>query len=150
MTGRRGRATATGALAVAVVVLLCSAAGGAAGAKLVLGSKQFEAPYGEGWGTAEPEHLFKGGGATGYIDEIHWRSWGGATAIGWGKTVLLKPGGGFYDRPGVVKLRAEDIGECGGRRAYRHLSVRRPSRPGGRLGRWRSWIPRAENLCHRD
>jgi hypothetical protein len=132
-----------------VLFLTCAVVPATAGAKLVIGSKEFQAPIGRGWGTAEPKRLYNGGVPSGDIDHIHWESWGGPTAIGWGRGWIYQPRGGYYDRSVRVKLRALDIGNCAGQRAYRHLSVRRPSRPGGKLGPWHSWTYRDENLCDR-
>jgi hypothetical protein len=134
------------ALAVGLLLFVCAAVPASADAKLVLGSKKYQAPNGRGWGTAEPKKLFNGGVPSGLIDHIHWESWGGSTAIGWGRTWIYKPGGGYYNRSVTVKLRAFVIGDCDGRRAYRHLSVRHPSRPGGKLGPWNPWSGNG-NVC---
>jgi hypothetical protein len=135
-------------LLVGMLLLTCAAVPAAAGAKLVLGSKQYRIG-GKGWGTMEPKKLSNGGVPSGIIDHIHWKSWGGSTAIGWGRGWIYEPQGGYYDRSVRVRLRALDIGNCAGHRAYRHLSVRKPSRPGGKLGPWHSWTYRGENLCDR-
>jgi hypothetical protein len=136
-------------LAAAIAVIaLCAAAPAIGSAKLVIGSKEYAAPIGQGWGAAEPRELFNGGDPAGDLEHIHWQSWGGPTAIGWGRTWTFKPQGGYYNRPVRVELRAASIGECAGHRAYRHLSVRHPNRPGGKLGPWRSWGP-GRSLCER-
>jgi hypothetical protein len=135
------------AFAVGLLLLACAAAPATAGAMLVLGSKKFYAPIGEGWGTAEPKRVSNGGVPSGIVDQIHWKNWGGPMAIGWGRSWIYEPRGGYYDRSVRVKLRALDIGDCAGHRAYRHLSVRKPSRPGGKLGPWASWTYRGRNLC---
>lgn len=110
---------------------------------MLLGSKVF-APNGKGWGTSRPHEIFNGGDPSGYVKKIHWRSWGGPTAIGFGLNPLFKPSGGYYRRLGKVELKAEDIGPCHGHRAYRGLRIRFPRHPGGKLGPWRLW---ASNLC---
>jgi len=130
-------------LAVALALALAAPAG--ASGKLVLGSRSF-APNGWGWGTAEPKALFNGGDPSGSVSSIRWRRWGGPTAIGFGRNPIFKPGGGYYRRPAKIELRAEDVGRCDGRRAYRRLSVRVPSHPGGKLGPWRLWAG-ASDLC---
>lgn len=127
------------ALAVGLLLFMCAAVPATAGAKLILGSKKYQAPSGQGWGTAEPKKLFNGGVPSGLIDHIHWKGWGGSTAIGWGRTWIYKPRGGYYNRSVRAKLRAFVIGNCAGHRAYLHLSVRHPSRPGGKLGPWNAW-----------
>jgi hypothetical protein len=116
-----------------------------ASAKIVLGAQAF-APNGTGWGTAEPAEIFNGGDPSGLVATIHWRSWGGPTAIGWGRTSIFKPQGGYYRQQVRIELRAGGLGRCGGQRAYTQLSVRGPSRPGGPLGPWGSWSD-APSLC---
>lgn len=131
--------------ALAVALALSAAGPAAASGKLVLGSKSF-APDGWGWGTVKPAALFDGGDPSGSVSRIRWRSWGGSTAVGFGLNPIFKPGGGYYRRPARIELRAEDVGRCGGRRAYRRLSVRVTSHPGGKLGPWRLWAG-AASLC---
>jgi hypothetical protein len=134
------------ALALALIVAaLASAALAAAASGVVLGSKAF-APNGWGWGTKKPARIFNGGDPSGSVTEIHWRSWGGPTAIGFGKNPIFKPGGGYYRRLAKIELRAEEIGTCQGHRAYRRLSVRVPSHPGGKLGHWQLWAG-ATSIC---
>jgi hypothetical protein len=134
--------------AAVIVIALCAAVPALASAKLVIGSKKYAAPVGQGWGTTEPRKLFNGGDPAGDLEHIHWRSWGGSTAIGWGRTWTFKPHGGYYNRSVKVELRAASVGDCAGRRAYRHLSVREAVRPGGKLGPWHQWGP-GRNLCER-
>jgi hypothetical protein len=112
---------------------------------IVLGSMAF-VPNGSGWGGPEPERVFNGGDPSGLITEIHWRSWGGKEAIGFGRTPIFKPRGGYY--PGLVQieLRAHALGRCGIQPAYTGLSVRVPRHPGGPLGPWVSWSG-ARTLC---
>jgi hypothetical protein len=112
----------------------------------VLGAQAFAGPYGEGWGTVRPPTIFNGGDPSGLVSDIHWSSWGGPTAIGWGRNPIFKPGGGYYAHPVAIKLRAGALGHCGSRRAYTRLSVRVPNRPGGPLGPWRSWSG-ASTIC---
>jgi len=121
---------------------MCACAGGFAQeeppAPIVLGGKEF-APNGEGWGTERPHQIFNGGDPSGLVTHIRWRSWGGPTAIGWGRNPIFKPHGGYYRRPVRIELRASAVGSCEGRRAYTRLSFREPSRPGSKLGPWRLW-----------
>ncbi len=138
-----------GHLAIVVsAVALIAAPPATANAKLIIGSKKYAAPIGQGWGTSEPKKLFNGGDPAGDLEHIDWKSWGGKTAIGWGRTWVFEPHGGYYNRPVRVELRATSIGECAGHRAYRRLFVRHPNRPGGKLGPWHSWGP-GRNLCKR-
>jgi WD40 repeat protein len=106
--------------------------------RIVLGTMAF-APAGSGWGRTAPEDIFNGGDASGLLADIHWRSWGGPEAIGFGKTYLAKPQGGYFSTLARVELRAGGRGHCGLQRAYTKLWVRIPHCPGGPLGRWGSW-----------
>lgn len=133
------------ALTVAALVVASLSIPALASARIVLGVKNF-APHGSGWGTAEPRDLFNGGDASGSVSEIDWKSWGGPTAIGFGKNPIFKPSGGYYGRLATIELRAEDVGRCQGRRTYRRLSIRIPSHPGGKLGPWQLWAG-ATSLC---
>src|ERR1700761_6026074 len=91
--------------ALALLCGLVGAAGAYAGAEPtpgepeavpVLGSKNFAEIYGAGFGHAEPEVIFNGGDPSGEVSEIHWKSWGGVNAIGWGRNPVFKPGGGAH------------------------------------------------------
>jgi hypothetical protein len=112
---------------------------------VVLGGKAF-APKGEGWGTEQPRTIFNGGDPSGLITGVRWITWGGESAVGWGKNAIFKPRGGYYRRPVAIKLKASRIGSCAGRRAYTRLSFREPTRPGGPLGPWRLWSG-ARTIC---
>jgi hypothetical protein len=107
----------------------------------VLGSSDY-APNGEGWGTQHPVSIFNGGDPSGLVTNINWRRWGSGTAYGRGRNAIFKPGGGYFPQLVWIRLRADHIGRCtrGGPRAYRRLSVRLPSRPGGPLGPWIPWV----------
>jgi hypothetical protein len=120
----------------------------AARRRIVLGSKSF-APNGSGWGTSRPSSIFNGGDPSGYVDRIHWSRWGGHVARGHGRNAIFRPNGGYYSRRVRIKLRASHLGRChkGGPRAYRRLSFRAPSRPGGPLGPWTLWSGK-HTLCH--
>ena len=126
-------------LLAAIVCLAAPSAAGAFHASVVLGGKVYGAPNGEGWGTVRPEFIYNGGDASGSITDVHWTSWGGPIAIGFGKHPEFKPRGGYYRRPFPAKLKAMKIGSCEGHSAYLRLLLREPRRPGGPLGPWRSW-----------
>jgi hypothetical protein len=112
----------------------------------VLGSKQFSEPYGAGFGRAEPEVIFNGGDPSGEVSEIHWRSWGGQVAIGYGRNPIFRPQGGYYRKLGRVELRANVLGKCAGKPAYTRLEIRAPKRPGAKLGQWVLWSG-AKTIC---
>jgi hypothetical protein len=114
---------------------------------IVLGSKSYRAPSGSGWGKVKPAKIFNGGDPSGLVWKIRWQHWGQPTAIGWGSTYIPRPTGNYY--PAVqAELRATDIGRCsaGGPLAYRRLSIRVPSRPGGALRPWTAWSLTG-NIC---
>lgn len=115
----------------------------------VLGSKAFEPGNSDrGFGRAHPKRIFNGGDPSGLITHIHWTHWGAATAHGWGKTYIFRPQGGYYPKAVRAELRANRLGHCTptSRLAYRHLAVREPRKPGGRLGPWFSWSGRS-SIC---
>lgn len=114
-----------------------------------LGSKVFAGRSGIGWGAYRPSEISNGGDPTGIVQAIHWDSWGGPTAVGFGTGWYVGPKSIVADgTPGRTELRASDLGHCttGGPLAYQHLEVRGPARPGGRLGAWHSWSG-AKTLC---
>lgn len=129
------------ALAIGLLVVPSSAT-----ANVVLGSKAF-APNGAGWGTAHPKSIFNGGDPSGSVRNIHWKHWGQPVAIAHGLNPIFKPGGGYYSKPGRIKLRADRIIQnCNGHRAYSRLMARFPKYPGGALGPWQLWAG-ASTLC---
>jgi hypothetical protein len=135
----------TGVQKASVLAIVCSlsvvlAATTASGASsVVLGSAAFAGPHGEGWGTAKPTRIYNGGDPSGLVTHIHWKSWGGRSAIGYGLNAIFKPHGGYYSHLAQIELRAHGLGKCGsGPRAYTQLSFRVPSYPGGPLGAWMS------------
>jgi hypothetical protein len=126
--------------------LVCGAAG--ASSPVVLGSATFAGHGGEGWGSVAPRRFYNGGDPSGLVKEIHWTSWGGKTAIGYGLHAIFKPQGGYYPQAVLVEVRASGLGKCSasGPPAYTHLSVRGPERPEGPFGPWRAWSE-APNIC---
>ncbi len=73
----------------------------------VLGSASFIPRIGVGWGTYKPSEIFNGGDPSGMIDGITWSGWGEPEAIGYGKTYIFKPNGGYY--PGECHRRATRV-----------------------------------------
>lgn len=134
--------------AVLSILILAAVVAGSAGAAAnpVLGAKSFAAPYGEGFGTAEPSTIFNGGDPSGEVTRIHWSGWGDPTAIGYGLNPIFKPQGGYYRKPARIELRATGLGKCGKQAAYTKLEVRVPKHPGGKLGKWFSWSG-AKTIC---
>ena len=123
-----------------------SASSWAAAANPVLSAKKFAAPYGKGFGTAEPKEIFNGGDPSGSVRNIRWRGWGNPSALGYGLKTIFKPHGGYYRKLARIELRATDLGKCGKRVAYTKLEVRIPKHPGGKLGKWMSWSG-VKTLC---
>ncbi|HEY0279080.1 MAG TPA: hypothetical protein VGC32_12505 [Solirubrobacterales bacterium] len=112
----------------------------------ILGSKAFAQPFGAGFGHAEPSVIFNGGDPSGEVSQIHWRSWGGPTAIGFGRNPIFRPKGGYYRALARVELRATNLGECNDHAAYTRLEIRVPRRPGSHLTGWRLWSG-AKTIC---
>ena len=115
----------------------------------VLGSAAFMAPYGEGWGTPHPEAVFNGGDPGGSASKLRWKDWGEPVAIARGRTPLLRPGGGYYGRPGRIMFRADHLGRCpDGTYGYTRLHFRIAHTPRGPLGhRWHGWTTKSGNIC---
>ena len=147
---RRGLA-ALAALTVVVlsVVLVITASRSQAVGEPVLGSPAFMAPYGEGWGTPQPKSVFNGGDPGGSASKLRWKDWGEPAAIARGRTPLLRPGGGYYGRPGKILFRADHLGHCpDGTYGYTRLHFRIAHRPNGPLGhRWHGWTTTNGNIC---
>lgn len=136
------------ALVISLVGTVALAA--APAAQVVLGSKAFGVGGdGEGFGGAHPRRIFNGGDPSGLVTKITWTSWGGGVATGHGLNAIFAPHGGYYPGLVTIQLRAYDIGRCVARGplAYRKLSVREPSRPGGPPGKWFAWAG-AATICH--
>src|SRR5689334_10152237 len=78
-----------------------------------------------GWGTVAPRTLTNGGDPTATITRIRWSGWEHATAVGQGISWVFGPHGGVDQKPVIADLRASNIGDCGGSRAYRSLLTRK-------------------------
>lgn len=137
------------------VVVLLSASGllaasgtdAGAGPAPLLGSHHF-APMGTGFGTVRPSHIFNGGDPSGTVDHLRWKTWGGASAIGYGLNPEFKPEGGYYAKPGRIEMRASNLGECRGHVAYRRLQFREGHKPGDApVGRWKPWENSTGDVC---
>jgi hypothetical protein len=114
----------------------------------LLGSRDFAAPYGKGFGTPHPRTIYNGGVPSGLIEGITWESWGDAVAFGRGLGHQYKPRGGYYAKRVKVRLRAEKLGTCpgSGRPAYTRLKAKFQKRPGGAFGPWFLWSG-AGSIC---
>jgi hypothetical protein len=112
----------------------------------ILGSKAFAQPFGAGFGHAEPKVIFNGGDPSGEVSQIHWQSWGGPMAIGYGRNPIFRPGGGYFRTLARVELRATKLGTCNDHVAYTRLEIRAPRHPGGHLTGWQLWSG-AKTIC---
>ncbi len=144
---RFGLLSAAAAL-LAVALATAALAHTTAASSVVLGNKAF-APQGTGFGKVRPSKIFNGGDPSGLVSSIHWKSWGGSKAIGFGKGSIFKPKGGYYHKLVTIELRAQSLGKCTstGPTAYTKLYFRAPSHPGGKLGKWKLWSL-AKSICH--
>jgi hypothetical protein len=129
---------------VALLALLSALAVSAASAATAptLGVKQKFG--GQGFGTVEPTRVDYGGDGTSFVEHVHWRSWGGAKAVGTGRAVWVWPG--FCSACGSEELPATvvayDLGSCRGHQVYTHVAWYFPSR-GEHFSRYLS----GNNLC---
>ena len=80
-------------------VLTCAGCGSASAAPgtspaavPVLGRPAGDFTHGAGFGQVKPAKIFNGGDPTGLLTHITWKSWGGADAVGTGKTDYVGPG----------------------------------------------------------
>src|SRR5579872_2840325 len=90
---------AVGAAAAALCVTGFVAVGSATASPvrvIVLGEKDPNFPFSEGWGTVRPSRIFNGGDPSGLVTQIHWTSWGGSVAVGHGLNSIFAPQGGYY------------------------------------------------------
>lgn len=72
-----------------------------------------------GYGHAKPSVIYNGGDPTGLVTHIHWSSWGGAQAIGYGLSTYVAPDQVTAEgRLEHARIVAFHLGYCGGRRAY--------------------------------
>jgi hypothetical protein len=145
----RAAAVAVGVAALLASTGLASPRAVSAGRTVVLGSKRHPLPSGYGFGTAAPGAIFNGGDPSGLVTHIDWTSWGQSVAAGRGLNAIFMPQGGYYAQLVTIQLRAYDLGRCTplGPLAYRRLSVREPSRPGGPPGPWVPWGGGHGTIC---
>ena len=137
-------------LLLALMTLLApgAARASAADAPPALGVGGLMGPDGEGWGRAHPRRVSNGGAPSGRIERVRWRRWGTRVAAGRGRTSVYKPGGGYYDKPVPVRVRALRLRTCPSapdRRAYTRMIVSHRVRPGGP---WTAWGPWTLDLCN--
>lgn len=75
--------------------------------------------HGAGFGQVKPREVFNGGDPTGLVTSITWHSWGGAQAVGTGRSDYVGPNqsvaGGTLE---PVRIVAFDLGTCNGRYMY--------------------------------
>jgi hypothetical protein len=92
-TGLPARRTfrAAGLACGSAAALICAGCGSSspaapAAAAPVLGRPAGVFAHGAGFGQVKPARIFNGGGPTGLLTHITWKSWGGADAVGTGKS----------------------------------------------------------------
>jgi hypothetical protein len=75
--------------------------------------------HGSGFGQVKPKEVFNGGDPTGLVTSITWRGWGGAQAVGTGRSDYVGPNqavaAGTLES---VRIVAFDLGTCHGRYMY--------------------------------
>lgn len=131
-----------GAIATVMLIVGVSAAPAAAASAPTLGLHQH---FTQGFGHVRPRIVSYGGDPTSLVTDVHWRSWGGARAVGEGTADWVWPG--WCVACGSTQLRATvvafGLARCGGHPAYRHVEWYFPSRGmtfSPRLG--------SEDACH--
>jgi hypothetical protein len=74
---------------------------------------------GSGFGQVRPKEVYNGGDPTGLVTSITWHGWGGAQAVGTGRSDYVGPNqsvaGGTVE---PVRIVAFDLGTCRGRYMY--------------------------------
>ena len=138
--------------AVTALTLAPAGAGATTHHPTVIGKKGMFGPYGVGWGTRHPRHVFNGGDPSGDVTAITWKYWGSRTAIGHGLGSAFKPTGGYYAKPVKTVFKATKLGHCtaGGPRDYTVLWVQQQVRPGSsHYTKWERWAG-LRTICSRD
>ena len=73
----------------------------------------------QGYGHVKPSKIFNGGDPTGLVENIHWKSWGGAQAIGTGTAEYVGPHQYVADGTEMsARIVLFQLGQCKHRRAY--------------------------------
>ena len=90
--------------------------------------------------------IFNGGDPSGEVSEIHWQSWGGPIAIGYGRNPIFRPSGGYYRKLARVELRATKLGKCGDQRRLHPARNPRAQASRRQAGRWQLWSG-AKTIC---
>jgi len=112
---------------------------------IVLGRHNPFDPTAIGFGKVKPREVYLGGSGSGLVRNIHWYSWGGKRALGWGEGHYSPPGHsnaeGISEAANIVAFR---VGECNGRRAYKAIEWYFPEHGG-------HFDPRnASNVCEHE
>jgi hypothetical protein len=77
------------------------------------------APSQEGYGAVEPSTVFNGGDPTGLVSDVHWQSWGGATATGQGTSDDTNGAPDVASGTlATATIVAFDLGTCQGKLMY--------------------------------
>lgn len=119
-------AAAGTAILLAVVVLAAcgsthdqAAPAGSVRAEPTLGVPTGTFSHGSGFGQVKPKEVFNGGDPTGLVTSIRWQGWGGAQAVGTGRSDYVGPNqivaAGKIES---VRIVAFDLGTCNGRYMY--------------------------------
>jgi hypothetical protein len=112
-------------VAAALICAGCASSAAASGgtspaAVPVLGRPAGDFAHGAGFGQVKPAKIFNGGDPTGLLTHITWKSWGGADAVGSGKSDYVGPGqsvaAGSEQRATVEAFK---LGKCHGKLMYK-------------------------------
>ena len=109
------------ALGVALACAACASSSSHAAAVPTLGRPAGIFVHGaEGFGQVRPVTIFNGGDPTGLVSHVTWKSWGGARAVGTGKSTYVGPNrivAQGTQQPATVV--AFNLGTCHGKLMYR-------------------------------
>jgi hypothetical protein len=72
--------------------------------------------YQIGYGQVRPKKIYNGGDGTGAVIDIHWTTWGGEQAIGYGRANYLSPT--TREHVAATQVVAFNLGTCDGYKAY--------------------------------
>src|SRR5690349_6621048 len=105
-------------IGIVLVVGVAFATGAAAAVLPTLGANGGHGQ--KGFGLVRPASVSLGGDPSGFLTQIHWKSWGGAQAVGIGTGTWVWPGTSVAsNRPTAgARVVAFNLGSCRGARSY--------------------------------
>ncbi len=136
-----------------IAVTIASVASARVYRSATLGSKTSSYRTWPGFGKIAPKFVSAEGDANSVVKDIHWKDWGHAKAVGFGKSYEFARQGGYLPGLWPVQLHAQDLGRCypGGPIVYRRLARRDTRAPSRSWYHWALWpndnYPKRQLLC---